>query len=47
MKGRLIDVFLQERMEKANQSGAVYGKMAYEHGFQDGATFMCEIRSLT
>ena len=91
MKGRLIDVFLQERMDefenvilsneeyrkireeelqiqekldtmgltaeqkavveellaKANQSGAVYGKMAYEHGFRDGATLMCEIRSLT
>lgn len=37
---------VEELVAKTNQSGAVYGKMAYEHGFRDGAKLMSELKGI-
>lgn len=34
---------VQDLLGRANQSGAVYGKIAFKQGFRDGVKFICEL----
>ena len=37
---------IQELLSSANQSAAIYGKIAYEQGFKDGAKLMSELKGI-
>lgn len=37
---------LDNIISRVNQSGAVYGRLAFEQGFKDGARFMNELKEI-